>query len=136
MNLGSFDDSALGQVESHVAGEVEAPSEPDSLGYIEHGATSSLQMMNPIYSLLERPRVELLPISNASELSDGDHISPRLHRHRAGARHYLSHRRAIFMNSSEEEQAESKCIECSHDNRSPSMKKKKKEDGNVLCRTD
>lgn len=99
-----------------MAGEVEALSEPDSLGYKEHGATSSLQMMNPIYSLLERPCVELLPISNASELSDGDHISPCLHRHRAGARHYLSHRRAILMNSSEEEQAKRKCVEGFHDN--------------------
>lgn len=92
MNLGSFDDISRGQVKSHVAGETEAPSEPDSLGYIEHGATSSLQMMKPIYNLLERPCVEPLTISNASELGDGDRISRRLHRHPAGAGQYLSHR--------------------------------------------
>lgn len=94
--LSGLDDGSSGQVQCHVAGEVEASCEPNPWGNVEKSTTPFPEVLDSVYGLVEGPSVESLPISHSAELGDRYHLSPPPHRDDAGARRHRFRRPALL----------------------------------------
>lgn len=72
-----------------MAGEVEAVRQVDPRRDVEQRAAGPVQVLNPIYRLPERLRVQRSAVTDAAIVRDGEVVAPVLHGYDPGARDVL-----------------------------------------------